>query len=333
METTLTSSRSRIRLALAAVALASAPTLPAMAQDFPAKGKAIRVIVAFTPGGGADGQARAVTQRLAEILNTTVVVENRPGGGTLLAANEVMKSAPDGYTLFYSASSTLAQNPHTMAAATYDPMKDFTPISLGARGPLVLAVSGTFPVNNVKELVAYGKANPGKLSYGSFGTGTSSHIFGQVFAANTGVEMVHVPYKGGSELAVDLIGGRLPMAFDAATSAIGYARTGKVRLIAVAAPQRSPFLPDVPTLAEQGVPGLDMQSWLGWFGPPHMPPDVVKTLNTALAAAIATPSVQEFYKTGAYTAESSTPQALAAEVKSSYERWGALIRQAGIPKQ
>lgn len=306
---------------------------PASAQEFPVKGKPIRVIVAFPPGGGADGQARAVSQRLGEILGTTVVVENRPGAGTLLAAGEVMKAAPDGHTLFYSASSTFAQNPHTMAAATYDPVKDFTPISLGARGPLVLVVSTSLPVGNVKELVAYGKANPGKLSYGSFGTGTSSHIFGQVFAAQTGLEMVHVPYKGGAELAVDLIGGRLPMAFDAAVSALGYAKSGKVKLIAVGAPSRSPFLPEVPTLAEQGVSGLDVTSWLGWFGPARMPPEVVKQLNAALAQAIATPSVQEFYKTGAYTAESSTPQALAAEVQASYERWGALIRQAGITKQ
>jgi tripartite-type tricarboxylate transporter receptor subunit TctC len=306
---------------------------PAAAQEFPVKGKPIRVIVAFPPGGGADSQARAVAKELGTVLDASTVVENRPGAGTLLAANEVIRAAPDGYTIFYSASSTFAQNPHTMAGATYDPVKDFTPISLGARGPLVLVVSTAIGVNNVQELVAYGKKNPGQLSYGSFGTGTSSHVFGQVLMAQLGLEGTHIPYKGGAELAVDLIGGRLPMAFDAAPAAINHAKTGKAKLIAVGAPQRSPFLPGVPTLAEQGVKGLDLTSWLGWFGPAGMPAPVVAKLNAALAKAIATPSVQEFYKTGAYTAESSTPEALAAEVKSSYERWGTLIKQAGITKQ
>lgn len=305
----------------------------AAAQDFPVKDKPIRVVVAFPPGMGVDGQARAVTPKLAEILGVPVVVENRPGAGTLLAAQEVLKAAPDGHTVFYSASSTMAQNPHTMKAATFDPMKDFTPISMGAKGPLVLVAGSHLGVGNVKEVLAYAKAHPKKMSYGSFGTGTSSHIFGQVFTQQYGLDIPHIPYKGGADLAIDLIGGRVDIAFDAAPAALKNAQSGKVKLIGVASPTRNPFMPNVPTLKEQGVKDLDVTSWLGWFGPPNMPPEIVKKLNAALTQAIAQPAVQDFYKVGAYTAESSSPQELAREVRASYDVWGDLIKRAGIQKQ
>ena len=317
---------------LAAAALVT--PLAAQAQaEFPIKGKPIRVIVAFPPGIGVDAQARAVTPRLSELLGVPVVIENRPGGGTLLAAQEVLKSAPDGHTIFYSASSTMAQIPHTLKAATFDPMTEFTPISIGSRGPLVIIVNNGLGVKNVQELIAWGRANPGKLSYASFGTGTSAHIFGETFKANTGVQMEHIPYKGGADLAADLIEGRVQVAFDAAPAAINNAKSGKTRIIAVAAPSRSPFLPDVPTTVEQGVKDIDIVSFLGWFGPKGMAPDVVRKLNAALAQSIAQPAVKEFYNSGAYTAESSTPELLAREVKDSYERWGALVKKINLQKQ
>ena len=323
---------SRALFALAAAAACLIGTL-AKAEDFPARGRAIRVVVPFPPGGGVDGQARTVAQRLGEILGTSVVIDNRPGGGTLIAAQEVIKSKPDGYTLFYSASSTFAQNPHTMLAANYDPEKDFTPISLGGQGPLVLVVNAALPVRNVQELVAYGKAHPGTLSYGSFGTGTSAHVFGQIFARQTGLDLVHVPYRGGADMSTDLLAGRVQMAFDAAPAALQNAATGKVRIIGVAAPQRSEFLPGVPTLAEQGMQGMDLTSWLGWFGPARMPQPRVDRLNGALVQAIADTRVQTFYRAGAYTAESSTPPQLALLVRDSYSRWGKLVKEAGITRQ
>lgn len=317
---------------LAAAALVA--PLAAQAQaEFPIKGKPIRVIVAFPPGIGVDAQARAVTPRLSELLGVPVVIENRPGGGTLLAAQEVLKSAPDGHTIFYSASSTMAQIPHTLKAATFDPMTEFTPISIGSRGPLVIIVNNGLGVKNLQELIAWGRANPGKLSYASFGTGTSAHIFGETFKANTGVQMEHIPYKGGADLAADLIEGRVQVAFDAAPAAINNAKSGKTRIIAVAAPTRSVFLPDVPTTVEQGVKDIDIVSFLGWFGPKGMAPDVVRKLNAALAQSIAQPAVKEFYNSGAYTAESSTPELLAREVKDSYERWGALVKKINLQKQ
>lgn len=326
-------SKRRTFLATLAATAMAAPLAAQAQAEFPIKGKPIRVIVAFPPGIGVDAQARAITPRLAELLGVPVVIENKPGGGTLLAAQEVLKSAPDGHTIFYSASSTMAQIPHTLRAATFDPMSDFTPISIGSRGPLVIIVNNGLGVRNLQELIAWGRANPGKLSYASFGTGTSAHIFGETFKANTGLQMEHIPYKGGSDLAADLIEGRVQVAFDAAPAAINNAKSGKTRIIAVAAPTRSPFLPDVPTTVEQGVKDIDIVSFLGWFGPKGMAPDVVRKLNAALVQSIAQPAVKEFYNSGAYTAESSTPELLAREVKDSYERWGALVKKINLQKQ
>ncbi|HSV82717.1 MAG TPA: tripartite tricarboxylate transporter substrate binding protein [Ramlibacter sp.] len=305
----------------------------AQAQEFPIPGKAVRIIVSFPPGAGPDAMARLLLPKLSEQLGVPVVIENKPGAGTLISAQEVMKAAPDGHTIFFSASSTMAQAPHTLKAATYDPLTAFTPISQGAKGPLVLMVNSALGINTVQELIAYGRANPGKLSYGSFGIGTSAHIFGQVFSKNTGIPMEHIPYKGGAEIASDLTEGRLPMAFDAAPQAIQTAKTGKAKIIGVAAPTRNPFLPGVPTILEQGVKDLDITSFVAWFGPAGMKPEVVQKLNAALRVAIAQPAVATNYNLSAYTAESSTPQELAAEVKRAHEAWGRLVKAADIQKQ
>lgn len=320
-------------LLLATTGLALGLHAGAQAQEFPIKGKPIKIIVSFPPGAGPDAMARIMLPKLSETLGVPVVIENKPGGGTVISAQEVMRAAPDGHTIFFSASSTMAQAPHTLKAATYDPMTAFTPISMGARGPLVIIVSSDLGVNSVAELIAYGKANPGKLSYGSFGVGTSAHIFGQVFSKNTGVPMEHIPYKGGAEIAADLTTGRLPMAFDAAPAALQSQRTGKAKIIGVAAPKRSPFMPNVPTIAEQGVKDLDITSFIAWFGPAGMKPEVVSKLNAALAVAIAQPAVSANYNESAYTAESSSPAELASDVKRAFESWGHLVKEAGIQKQ
>jgi len=318
-------------LLLAGAALAV--TTAVHAQEFPIKGKPIRIIVAFPPGAGPDAMARVLLPKLSESLGVPVVIESKPGAGTVLAAQEVMKSAPDGHTIFFSASSTMAQAPHTLKAATYDPATAFTPISMGARGPLVIIVNSKLGINSVPELIAYGRANPGKLSYGSFGVGTSAHIFGQVFSKNTGISMEHIPYKGGAEMIGDLTEGRLPLAFDAAPQALQTAKTGKAKIIAVAAPKRNPFMPDVPTVLEGGVKDLDITSFIAWFGPAGMRPEVVSRLNAALTEAIAQPNVKTSYNESAYTAESSNPKELAADVQLAYDAWGRLVKAAGIAKQ
>ncbi len=329
-----TASRTRRQVVtlLAAAALAGS-TLPAFAQDFPTKDRPIRLVVGFTAGGGTDAQARTVAQKLGEVLGTNVVVDNRPGASTMLAASEVARAAPDGYTLMYSPSSTFAQNPHMFAKVPYHPFKDFTPLSVGGRGPLVLSMSTSVPANNVRELVAYIKANPGKTSYASFGLGTSSHIYGEAFTRQTQIDSVHIPYKGGSDAAKDLIGGRVQYMFDSAPSAIIAAQSGKVKIMAIAASQRVSALPDVPTFAEQGYTGMDLPSWLGFFGPANMPPAVVKKLNDALVKVLAMPEVAKFYRDGGYEAGGNTPQEFAALVQKTHDEWGAMISKLGLPKQ
>ncbi|CAN7381614.1 tripartite tricarboxylate transporter substrate-binding protein [Variovorax sp. LjRoot84] len=322
----------RAGIVLAGIALLGLAPL-AMAQDFPAKGKPIRIVVGFTAGGGTDAQARIVAQKLGELLGTSVIVDNKPGASTMLAASEVARALPDGHTLLYAPSSTMAQNPHTLSQVPYDPFKDFTPISMGGRGPLVLSVSSSVPVNNVRELVAYVKARPGTVSYASFGAGTSSHIYGEAFVQKTGLDAVHIPYKGGSDAAKDLIGGRVQYMFDSASSAVITSGTGKVKILAVAAAARIAALPDVPTLAEQGVAGLDLPSWLGFYGPAQMPAPVVAKLNAALTQVLAMPQVRDFYRTGGYEAGATTPAEFASITRATYERWGDMVRQVGLAKQ
>lgn len=325
------SSRRRFNFLLGSTLLTLSPW--AGAQDFPAKGKPIRIVVGFTAGGGTDAQARIVAQKLGEVLGTPVIVDNRPGASTMLAASEVARAPADGYTLMYAPSSTMAQNPHTLSQVPYDPFKDFTAISMGGRGPLVLTVNNSVPAKSVGDLVRYVKAHPGAVSYASFGTGTSSHIYGEAFIRKTGIDAVHIPYKGGSDAAKDLIGGRVQYMFDSASSAIITVGSGKVRILAVASATRIPALPDVPTLAEQGVEGLDLPSWLGFYGPANMPAPVLARLNEALAQVLAMPSVREFYRSGGYEAGGSSADEFARITRSTYDRWGAMVKQVGLAKE
>ncbi|RST52030.1 Bug family tripartite tricarboxylate transporter substrate binding protein [Variovorax sp. DXTD-1] len=307
--------------------------LAAEPAAFPEKGRSIRIVLGLAAGGASDAQARFVANKLGEVLQTPVIVENRPGASFILATEEVIRAAPDGYTMMYAPSSVVAQNPQTLAQVRYDPFKDLTPISLGARGPLVLTVHASVPARTVQELVAYIKANPGKMSYASFGTGTSSHIYGEAFAQKAGLDVVHVPYKGGADAAKDFLAGRVQYYFDAAPNAIQNTATGKVRMLAVAAPKRSAMLPDVPTMTEQGVAGVDMPSWLGFYGPARMPAPIVARLNGALAQVLAMPATRDFFRQGAYEAESSSPAQLAELTRATYDQWGDMIRKLGLVKQ
>lgn len=317
-------------LALAPLFATQASAAPA---PFPENGRPIRIILGLAAGGASDAQARFVAIKLGEVLQTPVIVENRPGASFILATEEVIRSAPDGYTIMYAPSSVVAQNPQTLAQVRYDPFKDLTPISLGARGPLVLTVHASVPAKTVPELIAYIQAHPGTMSYASFGTGTSSHIYGEAFARKAGLDVVHVPYKGGTDAAKDFLAGRVQYYFDAAPNAIANTATGKVRMLAVAAPRRSPMLPDVPTMSEQGVSGLDMPSWLGFYGPARMQAPVVAKLNGAIAQVLAMPATRDFFRQGAYEAEASTPQQLDELTHSTYQQWGSIIRKLGLTRQ
>ena len=318
---------------LAAVLLALVVAAPTGAAPFPVPGKPVRIVVGFAAGGGTDIMARQLAPRLSDALGAPVVIENRPGASTALGALEVARSAPDGHTLLFTFNGTFTQNPHTIAALPYDALRDFTPISLAARGPLVLVVHPSLPVRDVRELVAWGRANPGTLSYASFGIGTSSHLFGDLLARQTGVPLLHVPYKGTGDAAKDLLAGRVPLMFDSATSALPQVRAGRLRALAVVAEQRSPFLPDVPTFTEQGIAGIDLTGWLGFWGPAALPPDVVAALNAAIAKVLAMPELREQFAQGAYEATPSTPAELDALVRDVSERWARIVRDLGLKPQ
>ncbi len=316
---------------LALAVLAASAT--AQTAAYPQPGKPIRLLVGLAAGGSLDSQARAIAQKISEQTGSQVLVDNKPGASTMLAAGEVVRATPDGYTLLFAPSSTFAQNPHTLLSVPYDPFKDFTPITLATRGPLVLTVHTSMPVKDVKELVAWAKANPGKLNFASFGTGTSSHVYAEAFSKSAGIETVHVPYKGSADAARDLLEGRVQAYFDAAPSAIVNEKTGKIRIIGVAAPKRSPFLPNVPTIREQGVPGIDLVSWVAIAGPPNMPADLVAKVNAVIVAALNEKQVQDAIARGAYEAAPTTPAEMSAEMRAAYDSWGAMIKQIGFQKQ
>jgi tripartite-type tricarboxylate transporter receptor subunit TctC len=306
----------------------------AFAQTFPQPGRPIRVLVGFAAGGGTDIQARIVAPKLAEALGVSVIVENKPGASTSIAAAEVARAAPDGQTLLYSFNGAFAQVPFTLAGGVpYDPIKDFTPISLGSQGSQILVLHTSVPAHNVKELLEWAKANPGKLNIASFGTGTSSHLFAEMFMRQANVPMVHVPYKGTGDAVKDLLAGRVQIMFDAGTSAIANAATGRLRMIGVVGEKRSPFTPDVPTLTEQGISGIDLVGWLGWFGPANLPPEITRKLNGALVKALADPAVKAAIEKGGYESVSSTPEELGAMVKRDIGRWSKIIKDIGFKPQ
>ena len=311
----------------------AAPSIGQAQAVFPQPGKPIRLLVGLAAGGSLDGQARAIAQKLGEVTGTQVIVDNKPGASMMISAQEVMKAPADGHTLLYAPSSIFAQNPHTLNAVAYDPFKDFTPISMATRGPLVLTLHTSVPATNVKELVAWARANPGKLNFASFGTGTSSHVYAEAFSKAAGIETVHVPYKGTADAARDLLEGRVQAYFDAAPTAISNSKTGKIRMIGVASPQRNPYIPDVPTIGEGGVPGIDLTSWIAIVGPPGMAPDLVAKVNAALGQTLNSPQVKEAISRGAYETSHGTPAELSADIRSAYGKWGAMIKQIGFVKQ
>lgn len=324
--------KARLLLALALLPFAFAAGT-ATAADFPIPGKPVRLVVGFPPGGGTDIQARLVALHMQQALGVPVIVENRAGAGTMLAAMEVVKSAPDGHTILYTPSTTMAQLPQTLSTVKYDTFRDFTPLSLGALGPLVLVVHKSVPANNVRELVAYAKSHPGQLNYVSQGVGTSAHIYGDVFARQTGIDIVHVPYKGANDVAKDFISGRVHLQFASSSGAVALAKSGEVRMLAVVAPKRSALFPDLPTMGEQGVTGVDIESWVGFFGPAGMAPQTVARINEVVGQVLKLPRVRDDFRNGGGEARSSTPEQFATLVRDSYDQWGRMLAQIGFRKE
>lgn len=315
--------------ALAGAALA----LPASAQTFPIPDKPVKLVVGFPAGGGTDLQARLVAQHLGPILGVPVIVENKPGAGTMLAATEVAKAPADGHTLLYTPASTLSQLPHTLSAVKYDTFKDFTPVAQGALGPLVLVLHKSIPASNVRELVAYAKAHPGQLNYVSQGVGTPAHIFGQIFAKQAGIDIVHVPYKGANDVAKDFIAGRVHLQFASSSAAVALAKSGEVRMIGAVAPRRSSLFPDLPTMGEQGISGVDIESWIGFVGPAALPPATTRKLSDGIAQVLAMPKVRDDFRTGGVEAKWLGPDEFAAAIRTSYQLWATSLANIGFRKE
>jgi tripartite-type tricarboxylate transporter receptor subunit TctC len=309
-----------------AAALCGAAALPAFADDaFPSK--PIRFIVPYAAGGTTDLVARTVGAHMSQTLGQTVIIENRGGAGGNLGMDAVAKSAPDGYTVGMGAISTNALNPHIYRKMSFDPRKDFSAIGLLGNSTIVLEVGAAVPVKNVAELRAWAAKNPGS-PFGTAGAGTSMHLAGVLFGQLSHTEWTHVPYKGSAPLITDLVGGQIPVAFDNLPASLPHIQAGKLRALAVAGSQRSPALPDVPTLAEAGLPGYSVEPWFGVYGPAHLPAPVVKKLQTALQAALADPGVKEKLAAAGFSPKSSTAAELEALSAREYERLGKVAKSA-----
>jgi len=311
-----------------AIALMLLSTLTAFAQSaYPAK--PVRIISIFAPGGGNDVICRLVAQQLTERLKQQVIVENRVGANGIVGTEAAARSAPDGYTF------TLIPSGHTVNASMYkklpfDSIRDFTPITLAGAGPLVLAVHPSLPAKNVKELIAVAKARPGQLTYVASGVGASGHLAGALFDSMTGTKMVHVPYKGMSLAVSDLMGGQVSMTFGTSLSVIPPVRTGRLRALATTGAQRSPALPDLPTVAESGLPGYEASLWYGFVGPARMPPEIVQRLNTEIAAILALPDTREKLASQGVDARSTTPEEFARILTADVARWAKVVQKLGL---
>ncbi|MGJ7498042.1 Bug family tripartite tricarboxylate transporter substrate binding protein [Variovorax sp. RT4R15] len=294
----------------------------ARAEEFPKAGKSIRVLVGFAAGGPTDLQARSIGLELSKVLGTAVIVENKPGASGALAAVEVARAEADGHTLLYTVDGPLTQTPHLLKHLPYDAFRDYKPVIRSAVGGVVLVVHPSIGVNNVKELIAYGRANHGKLSYGSFGAGTVSHIYGAVLAQKTGIDMVHIPYKGSSDAMRDLIAGRVQIMFDAPSVVSQYARDGRLKLLGATGATRRSTMPEVPTLLEQGLVGFELRSWNGFFAPAAIRPDALQRLHDAIRMAQQTSSVAEVYRNLGFEVPEESQKQFADLVHRDYEAWG-----------
>jgi tripartite-type tricarboxylate transporter receptor subunit TctC len=292
--------------------------------------KVLRIVVPFAAGGPTDILARVLAPKLATSLKRNVIVENRVGGTGSIGATFVAKSAPDGDTLLLGTSSIMAASPNLTPNLTYDPVNDFVPISLIATIENILVVNASLPIKNVKELVAYAKANPNKLSYASSGIGSTYHLGAELFAAQTGIEWTHVPYKGAAPAIQDVLAGHVQVMFDNTSSAIPNIKTGRLRALGVASLKRYPTLPDLPTIAEEGVTGYETTIWLGFFAPAKTPAAVLQKLNKEIQDAVNSAEYKEKLLALDIQPKVSTSQELAAYLKTDLAKWAKVIKDGNI---
>lgn len=300
----------------------------APAQDYPSK--PIRWIVPFAPGGGTDMVARMIGQKLGEAWSQPVIIDNRSGAGGSVGTEIASKSAPDGYTLLFGESSGHVIIPLLNSKLGYDPARDFAPISLLVINQQMLVVNSSVQVNSVKELIALAKASPGKLNFGSSGNGAANHLCMELFKSMAGVEMVHVPYKGAGSIIADLLGGQVQLMFNPIPPFLPYVKSGKLRALAVTGAQRSPAVPEIPTIAEAGVPGYEFVTWYGLFAPAHTAKDIVDKLHFQLVKVLADPELVQRLVSQGTEPRTSTPDGLAQFLREDTERVAKIIKSAGI---
>jgi tripartite-type tricarboxylate transporter receptor subunit TctC len=298
----------------------------AIAQSYPSK--QIRMIVPYAPGGGVDIIARATAQELTKRVGQQIIVDNRTGAGGNVGSDLVAKSAPDGYTLLM-ASPANTINPSLYAKMPYDPMRDLAAVALIASVPAVLLANRSLPVTNVKQLVTLAKAKPGALTYGSGGSGTTEHLAGEMFKSFAGIDMLHVPYKGGAQVLTDVIGGQIALMFVNQVFALPHVQGGKVKALAVAGSARSPSLPDVPTFVESGFKDFVVSVWWGVMGPAAMPKDIVNQLNREIVASLASAEMKERLQTMSAQAIGGTVEQFAAFFAAETKRWAPIVKASG----
>jgi tripartite-type tricarboxylate transporter receptor subunit TctC len=317
----------RLALLVSSLLFAIGPLAPAVAAEaYPSR--PIRIIVPFPPGGGADMMARVVGTRLGEAWKVPVVVENKPGGNTLIAAEAAAKAAPDGYTLFVPIDSTLAMNQSLYAKLPYDPIASFAPITLAASMPMVVSVHPGVSVQNIAELIALAKNKQSRLAYAH--GALPAQVAGEVFKTSAAVDMVAIPYKGSAPAITDVIGGSVPVLFDALGPSMPHIKSGKLKVLAVTSKQRSAVLPQVPTLAEAGLADIDLVTWNGFVAPAGTPKDIVDRLHTEIVRILQLPETREQLATVGMSIVASTPEQFARTIRDDAQRFGRIIKQAGI---
>jgi tripartite-type tricarboxylate transporter receptor subunit TctC len=304
-----------------------AASTAAYAQDYPTR--PVRLIVPTSPGGGTDISARMIAPKLSEYLGRQVVVENRAGGGTNIGVEFVARAAPDGYTLLMGISS-LTINPHTQTKVPYDPVKDFAPISQVVVVPLILVSHPSLPVRSVKELIAFARTRPGQLNYGTGAVGSNPHLAMELFLYRTGLKIVHVPYKGQGPAVVDSVAGHVHLMMANILAALPHVKNGRMRALGVTSAKRSAVAPDIPTLAEAGVPGYEVVQWFGVLAPANTPRDIIAKLHAGTVRAVQDPAIKARFISDGGETVGSTPEEFAAVIRADLKKWGKVVKDAGI---
>ena len=306
-----------------------ATAMPSQAQAWP--NRAVRIIVPYPPGGIGDTVTRAIAQGLSEQFGQPFVIDNKPGASQKIGAEMVAKSPADGYTLFLGSVTSLAINVNSQKKMSYDPVRDFSPVSMAFFSPLYLVVNPSVPANSVNELISLSKAQPGKLSFASIGQGGSIHLAGELFRSMAGLEMMHVPYKGSAPALTDVIGGQVNLMFDAGVSALPQVRAGKLRALAVTSSKRSSSAPDLPTVAEAGnLPGYEATIWFGFVAPVGTPLEIVNRLSQEISKVMRQPGLRERFAPQGVELASSNPAEFAEFIKTEIPKWGKVLRDANV---